>query len=140
MTTESRKPRDVRGHMLPLRFKIIDQRPPVAGAAVAAAAAEKGAAAKSAGGKVADEEEQGGGSKGNPRSSKRKPPAGRGPYKVSIMLTGAWGPLCARGGDGVPACQAIVGHVGCGVLPGPCPPPLLSPPSTSSPAAACLQA
>lgn len=58
MTTESRKPRDVRGTMLPLRFKIIDQRPPVAGALAAAqAAAGAGAKKGASGGKEADDEE-----------------------------------------------------------------------------------
>ena len=46
MTTESRKPRDVRGHVLPLRFKVIDNRPPVPGAAAAQAAAEAAAGQK----------------------------------------------------------------------------------------------
>lgn len=46
VTTESRKPRDVRGHVLPLRFKVIDNRPPVAGAAAAQAAAEAAAGKK----------------------------------------------------------------------------------------------
>lgn len=46
VTTESRKPRDVRGHVLPLRFKVIDNRPPVAGAAAAQAAAEVAAGKK----------------------------------------------------------------------------------------------
>lgn len=46
VTTESRKPRDVRGHVLPLRFKVIDNRPPVPGAAAAQAAAEAAAGKK----------------------------------------------------------------------------------------------
>jgi hypothetical protein len=77
VTTESRKPRDVRGQLLPLRFKIVDNRPPVAGLAAAAAAAEAKAAA---GGKAADEGEAAG--------RKRKAIPGRGPYKVSLLLTG----------------------------------------------------
>lgn len=46
VTTESRKPRDVRGHVLPLRFKVIDNRPALAGAAAAQAAAEAAAGKK----------------------------------------------------------------------------------------------
>ncbi len=37
-------------------------------------------------GKEADDEEAAVGAK----RDKRKPPAGRGPYKVAIMLTGEW--------------------------------------------------
>lgn len=99
MTTESRKPRDVRGHMLPLRFKVIDQRPPVAGALSAAEAAAEAEARKQRikAGKDADDEEVGGGGGGGGKKEKHKAPAGRGPYKVSIMLTGAC--VCALVGS-----------------------------------------
>lgn len=79
--------------MLPLRFRIVDNRPPVGGAAGAAAAAAQ-AKARSKGGKD-DEEEQTQGRGGKPSGGRKPAPPGRGPYKVSIMLTGG------RGGAGV---------------------------------------
>lgn len=85
VTTESRQPRDVRGQLLPLRFKIIDRRPPVKGALDAEVAAQQAKQGKAAaGGKYADEDGPAGGNGGG----KKKAPAGRGPYKVSIQLTG----------------------------------------------------
>ena len=85
MTTESRKPRDVRGQALPLRFKIVDRRPGGVGAAEAHAAGDSSDSSGGAavGGKEADE-----GAAGGKAGGKSRAPPGRGPYKVSIMLTG----------------------------------------------------
>lgn len=85
MTTESRKPRDVRGLQLPLRFKVVDGRPPVRGAEARRLSKDE---EEGFGGKDADEAEDGGGGKGGGSSKRRAAPAGRGPYKVSIQLTG----------------------------------------------------
>ncbi len=92
VTTESRKPRDVRGLQLPLRFKVVDARPPVRGAQARSLSREE---QEVYGGKDADEGEGGGGKGGS--GKRRAAPAGRGPYKVSIQLTGGWGG-CRVGG------------------------------------------
>lgn len=118
VTTESRKPRDVRGHVLPLRFKVIDNRPPVAGAAAAQAAAEVAAGKKaSKSGKEADDEEAAVGGK----RDKRKPPAGRGPYKVAIMLTGVGAKEMNAGDHPVIGMADILNNTGVFTMEIPCP-------------------
>ncbi|KAL4443840.1 hypothetical protein ABPG75_011577 [Micractinium tetrahymenae] len=120
VTTESRKPRDVRGLQLPLRFKVVDERPAVRGAEARHLSKEDEAAY---GGKEADELEDGGGGGGGKGSGgkRRAAPAGRGPYKVSIQLTGVGQKEMNAGEHPVIGMADVINGTGAYTMEIPCP-------------------